>query len=220
MNNTLHKHNFETPQNGILLSFEGLEGSGKSTQIKLLQEKLKSEFEVKVFREPGSTTFGENLRNAMLNSKTDISALAQAFLFISARSQLMHELVLPALESGSLVILDRYIDSTIAYQGFAGDLSMETVLDLHKHSPLNILPNKTILLDLTVEQSIDRMKLRGNPEDFFESKKLDFFQKLKTGYDESAMAFPERIKKINATNTIQEIHNEIVKEVRGIIKKK
>ncbi len=144
------KNNF-TPKdynNSYLISFEGIEGSGKSSQIQAFTDYLESQgMTVSHFREPGGTDFGEKLRSAILDSKTSINKLAEAHLFASSRAQLLSEKVIPLLDKpNQIVILDRFIDSSIAYQGHARDLGVEIVLDIHKYYPLNLTPHKTFYL--------------------------------------------------------------------------
>ena len=132
-------------KNTYLISFEGIEGSGKSTQIKKFTEYLKSKNQdVHYFREPGGTKFGEKLREAILDSDSPIHPLAEANLFAASRAQLLSEKVIPLLEKeNQIIILDRFIDSSIAYQGIARNLGIDTILDLHKRYPLNLTPHCT-----------------------------------------------------------------------------
>ena len=140
--------NPETP-GSFFLSLEGIEGSGKSTQIQEIEKFVQSKgLRVLTLREPGGTLFGEKLREAILNSDTPLHPLAECHLFLASRAQLLKEKILPfLLRPGSVVILDRYIDSTLAYQGKARRLGYETVLTLHQHEPLNLLPHRTYFLE-------------------------------------------------------------------------
>jgi dTMP kinase len=208
--------NFSTlkTENSYFISFEGIEGSGKSTQIQSFKKKLEDDgYSVLVLREPGGTEFGEGLRNTILNSKNDVHPLAQTMLFTSARVQILSEKVLPFLEQNkSIVILDRYFDSTIAYQGFAGKLGMETVLSLHQFAPLNTLPHVTFYLKIDLQTSHDRQNARGNEKDYFESQNNQFYSTLIEGYDKAAETFTERIQVIDAKKNEEEVKNEIFKK--------
>ena len=161
----------------LLMSFEGIEGSGKSTQIDRLSRFLQSKGkQVFCFREPGGTEFGEQLRQIILNSQTQIAPIAEAHLFAAARAQLLTQEVLPKLEhKNTVVILDRYIDSSIAYQASARELGLGTILNIHKDFPLNIMPHLTLYLHIDLETSMARQKTRGNDKDYFEKENQDFF---------------------------------------------
>lgn len=204
MNNSLHSLTDlylspETP-GSFFFSLEGIEGSGKSTQIAELKKVLEQRgLRVLILREPGGTLFGEKLREAVLNSQAPLHPLAETHLFLASRAQLLKEKILPfLLTPGSAVILDRYIDSTLAYQGFARGLGVETVLALHQHGPLNLLPHRTYFLDIDLETSMQRQAGRGQEKDYFESEKTEFYEKLIQGYRSLAELFPERILKVSA----------------------
>ena len=203
-------------ENSYLLSFEGIEGSGKSTQIKKLTENLKnSHYNVSYFREPGGTEFGEKLRATILESKTPIDPLAEANLFAASRAQLLKEKILPLLEQkNQIVILDRFIDSSIAYQGFARGLGIETILDLHKRFPLNTTPHCTIYLKIDIKTSMDRQDQRGETKDYFEKENHSFYTKLIEGYDQASKIFNDRISIVDATNNIDRIHKDIINTLK------
>lgn len=177
------------------LSFEGIEGAGKSTQIIKTREWLEARgFSVHVLREPGGTPFGEKLRAAILESNAPISAIAEAYLFASSRAQLLDEVVMKELSRpGTIIILDRYIDSTLAYQGIGREIGMQTVLNIHRPFPLHLVPHLTFYLRIDPELSHRRQKVRNAPKDYFERKGTDFYKKLVAGYDHAAELFPNRI---------------------------
>ncbi len=203
----------------LFLSIEGIEGSGKSTQIKEIEKTVQEKgLRVLTLREPGGTTFGEKLREAILNSETPLHPLAECHLFLASRAQLLKEKILPfLLQPGSVVILDRYIDSTLAYQGKARRLGYQTVLTLHQFDPLNLLPHRTYFLDIELETSFERQKIRGNVKDYFESQKQEFYQNLIDGYRELSELFPERILKLNAQKSIQEVTNLIKNDLETLL---
>jgi dTMP kinase len=207
-----------TPES-FFLSLEGIEGSGKSTQIKHLEKILTDKgFRVLTLREPGGTEFGEKLREAILQSKTPLHPIAECHLFLASRAQLLHEKILPfLLAPKSVVILDRYIDSTMAYQGKARHLGLETVLDLHRHDPLNLLPHRTYFLDITLEVSQERQAKRGQVKDYFESEKSEFYANLIDGYKEMAKHFPERILTIDASKTQEEVSKIMSKDLEQVL---
>jgi dTMP kinase len=197
----------------FFLSFEGIEGSGKSTQIQKLSAYLEGlGFNVLVLREPGGSVFGEKLREALLTSNVPLHPMAEAFCFAASRSQLLTEKVLPHLEKNkAVVILDRYMDSSIAYQGFARGLGLETIAKLHEYPPLNHRPDLTIYLRIDLKTSEERQRQRGNEKDYFEKENQSFYQKLIDGYDACATHFPERIQTIDATTTQDSVFQEIKK---------
>lgn len=215
------KSRYRTPvtPGSLFLSLEGIEGSGKSTQIKAIEEFVKKKnFRVMTLREPGGTVFGEKLREAILKSETALHPLAECHLFLASRAQLLKEKILPfLLQPGSVVILDRYMDSTLAYQGKARKLGHETVLTLHQHDPLNLLPHRTYFLDISLETSFDRQKARGNEKDYFESEKTEFYQNLLDGYREVADLFPDRILKVNAELSQAAVSDAIMADLTGLL---
>jgi dTMP kinase len=211
--------NPETP-GSFFLSLEGIEGSGKSTQIGEIEHFVKSKgLRVITLREPGGTTFGENLRQAILHSEVPLHPLAECHLFLASRAQLLKEKILPfLLVPGSVVILDRYIDSTLAYQGKARKLGYETILTLHQFDPLNLLPHRTYFLDIGLETSMERQKARGNAKDYFESQKAEFYQNLVDGYRELSEIFNDRILKIDAEKSVSDVTKLILSDLEKFIK--
>lgn len=215
------KNKYKNPETdgGLFLSLEGIEGSGKSTQIKNIEHYLQGRGKrVLTLREPGGTLFGEKLRDAILQSDVPLHPLAECHLFLASRAQLLKEKILPFLqEKNSVVILDRYIDSTLAYQGKARGLGYETILTLHQFDPLNLLPHRTYFLDISLETSMERQNARGNKKDYFESEKMDFYTKLMAGYREVAEMFPERILKITAEGTPAEVQAHIMSDLEKLL---
>lgn len=213
-------YRFPVTPGSYFISFEGIEGSGKSTQIKLLEQNLKSKhFNVVTLREPGGTKFGEKLREAILESQVSLHPLAECHLFLASRAQLLKEKVLPLLlQPGHVVILDRYMDSTLAYQGKARKLGYELVLDLHKNDPLNLMPHRTYFLDISLEESMHRQALRGQNKDYFEAENHQFYSELIQGYRDMGDLFSERILKIDASQTVEEVQHAIQKDLEHILK--
>lgn len=200
-------------KDSIFISFEGIEGAGKTSQIETAKKHLESKgFEVISLREPGGTSIGESLRETILNSTTKLHPLTEAHIFCAARAAILSETVLPFLqkEGKTAVILDRYIDSTFAYQGHGRGLGVETILELHKHSPLNTMPNKTFYLKISWETSVARQKLRGQKLDYFEKEKKSFYQKLIEGFDDASSLFPQRVKVIDGEQEQKQVSANIV----------
>ncbi|MEX0798439.1 MAG: dTMP kinase [Bacteriovoracaceae bacterium] len=193
------------------ISFEGIEGSGKTTQIKILQEDLLAQgYEVSVFREPGGTQFGEKLREAILNSTEKVAPLAEACLFAASRAQLLETKTLPLLKKkGQAVIVDRYLDSSLAYQGLARGLGVDAILELHQRFPLNITPHLSFYLKIDLETSMERQRQRGEKKDYFEKETKEFYQKLIEGYDQASQLFKTRFLVIDAKASPQAVAGEI-----------
>lgn len=199
-------------------SFEGIEGAGKSTQIVKLQEYLENKnFRVLVLREPGGTVFGEKLRQAILNSQTPIQPVAELHLFASSRAQLLQEVTLKELAvPNTVIIYDRYIDSTLAYQGVARSLGIETVLQSHLCFPLTLTPHLTFYLRIPADLSHSRQKMRNAPKDYFEKQGIGFYEKLVEGYDRAAEIFADRIKIINGNQDLKRVHQDVVAQVETL----
>ena len=207
-----------TPES-FFLSLEGIEGSGKTTQIREIETYLNQKgYRTLTLREPGGTGFGEKLREAILSSEVKLHPLAECHLFLASRAQLLQEKVLPfLLQPKSVVILDRYLDSTFAYQGKARRLGLETVLTLHQHHPLNLVPHRTYFLDISLDTSLERQAKRGQAKDYFESERTEFYMALIDGYREMATVFPKRILKLNAEVSPQEVTQGILEDLKRLI---
>lgn len=222
--NDLIKAPFRAPAfpGSYFISVEGIEGAGKSTQIKLLAEYLeRKKWNVIQLREPGGTPFGEKLRQAVLQSQTPLHPLSEAMLFASSRSQLISEIVLKELSKpGTVIICDRFIDSSLVYQGFAGELGMQTILQLHQIFPLNIVPHLTLYFKIDVETSVKRQKMRNAPKDYFEAKGVEFYRKLIDGYNQVAELFPERIAVIPATGTPESVYGHMIHHLDRLLQAK
>ncbi len=203
------------------LSFEGIEGAGKSSQIVKVIEYLEQKgFRVIRMREPGGTKFGEKLRQAILESKSEIHPIAEAHLFASSRAQLLSEVTLKELKiPGTIIIYDRYIDSTFAYQGKAGGLGMETVLRLHQDFPLSTVPHLTLYIKIGLDTSQKRQTVRNAPKDYFESQGKEFYQNLIAGYEEAAETFPDRISVINGEKDFNSVFEQICLELDKLLAK-
>ena len=195
----------------FFLSFEGIEGAGTSTQILKLKEFLEEKkFRVIILREPGGTSFGEKLRSAILNTKTALHPLAETFLFLASRAQLLDEVTLKELAvPNTVVIYDRYLDSTLSYQGVARNVGIKTILEMHKCFPLNLIPHLTIYLKISLETSLKRQEKRERDKDYFESQKSNFHQKLIEGYESAAELFPKRIAVVNGERSEDDVFKDI-----------
>ena len=203
---------------GIFITMEGPDGSGKSTQIALLKEYLEKEgYDVLITREPGGTAISEAIREVILNKDfQEMSPVTEMLLYASARAQLIHEVVGPALEKGQAVISDRFVDSSLVYQGIARGLGVEKVYEVNLNAIGKYMPDVTFLLDLPAEVGISRKKDQKEL-DRMELESLEFHKKVAEGYRKLAVKFPERIETVDATLPIEKISSLIKDRVRGIL---
>lgn len=203
---------------GIFISMEGPDGSGKSTQIELLKKYFEDKgVECVITREPGGTRISEDVRGIILNRDyTEMDYMTELLLYASARAQLVSEVILPALEAGKCVISDRFVDSSAVYQGIARGLGVETVYEINKYATRNRFPDKTFLLDLPAEAGIARKKDQKEL-DRMEREALDFHERVAAGYREMAERDPERIVRIDATKSVEDIHETIVSAIEKMM---
>lgn len=199
---------------GIFITFEGSEGSGKTTQAQMLKDYLeKRSKEVILVREPGGTPVGEKLRQILLESgeEIEIAPVTEALLFAADRAQLVSKVVRPALERGSIVIGDRFIDSSLAYQGVARGCGLEAVKNLNEWATDGLEPNLTLFLDLPVAEGLARVS-KVEP-DRIESEKIEFHENVRSGYSMLQKIFSYRYAVINASGTADEVHSLVISEV-------
>ena len=197
---------------GKLVSFEGIDGAGKTTQVQLLRSALQKRGEkVVLTREPGGTHVAEQIRAILLDPlNKDLDDLTEVLLYQAARSQVYQEIVLPALARGETVIMDRSLDSSIVYQGIARGVGADLITDLNKISTRDTLPDITFLLDLPVKVSRERQETSGEAPDRIEQEKRSFHHKVRQGY---LMLYEadggQRIKKIDATQPVEKVFAKI-----------
>jgi dTMP kinase len=193
----------------MFVTFEGLDGSGKSTQVELLRKLLEEEGRTVVTtREPGGTPLGEQIREILLHRESEIVPWAEAALFAAARSQLVEEVIAPALESGYDVLCDRYIDSSLAYQGIARGVGVDRVLELNLQATRGLLPDRTVLLLVDVEESRART---GETRDRIEREDDGFVGRVDRAYRELAELFPRRILAVDGSQD----PNQLARMIRG-----
>ena len=202
---------------GKLISFEGSEGSGKSTQISRLAAHFqKTHREVISTREPGGTELGEQIRNIIVhNSKGDeMCAETELLLFAAARAQLVREVIAPALTRGAIVLSDRYLDSSTVYQGIGRNLAADPVAQINRFAVGNVMPDVTIVIDVPTSVSLARLKQRASDlPDRMERENLDFYTKIREGYLLLAKGLPGRFIVIDGTKTEDVIEKKIWAEV-------
>lgn len=210
---------------GRLISFEGLDGAGKTTQMELLAQWLDEQRIPYVrTREPGGTPLGLEIRPLLLNRPDlEITPLAEAFLFQADRAQHFEQVVLPALDEGKLVITDRCLDASIAYQGYARGVGVDLITQLSLIATQNHLPDLTIMLDLDPVQVHNRTDVANDSgglreeQTRFDKEAVQFHRRVREGFLMLAHTHPDRIRVIDASRSSEEIHQEIVGAVRSLV---
>lgn len=194
---------------GLFITFEGADGCGKTTQIKLLTEYLKEKgYDVVLTREPGCKGLGERIRELLLNYDGEISSVCESFLFLADRAQNVDIIVRKNVNEGKIVISDRHTDSSLAYQGYGRELDVEKIDMLNNIATSGLKPDLTYVFDIDVETSMQRV---GNEKDRMESAGREFFERVRQGYLKIAQKEPNRVKVINSVDSIENIHSQVVK---------
>ena len=204
---------------GRLISFEGSEGSGKSTQITRIAEHFqKAGRDVVSTREPGGTEIGEQIRNIIVhNSKGDeMCAETELLLFTAARAQLVREVIAPALLRGSIVLRDRFLDSSTVYQGIGRNLAADPVAQINRFAVGDVIPDLTIVIDVPEEVSLARLKTRASDlPDRMERQNVDFYRKVREGYLVLAKGMPERFIVVDGTKSADAVEKKVWAEVQA-----
>jgi len=197
------------------ISFEGIEGSGKSTQTRLLADFLRSKgHEVVETAEPGGTRIGGKIRTLLLDPQNHMDPLAELLLYYASRAQHVREVIYPAILRNAIVITDRFTDSTVAYQGYARGIDLSLINTLNEIVVPEMKPFLTILLDMDVEEGLHRNK-QAQKEDRFELETVEFHKRVQSGFHQIAGEEPDRIKIVDASRSTEEVS----REVQGIIEK-
>jgi len=209
---------------GRLITFEGIEGSGKSTHARLLAQKMRAEgSEVVEVREPGGTLIGETIRLLLSRrgGSETMSPQTELLLFLASRAQLVQTVILPALRRGAHVICDRFFDSTTAYQGYARRCDLKLISKINAFAVQNLSPDLTVLLDIELHAGFKRLHSRnrrqGTEKDRIESESMDFHKRVREGYLAMAKKMPERFIIINANRHIKKVHADIWKAVQNVL---
>ena len=204
-------------EQGFFITLEGTDGAGKSTQMKYLKEFFQDRgYSVVLTREPGGTIISEKIRELILdNAHEEMHEKSEALLYAAARAQHVEEVILPALKQGKVVLCDRFVDSSIVYQGKARSLGMDKVQAINEFATGGLSPNLTLWFDLPVEEGLKRVS-SGGEADRLEKEALQFHQRVYEGYRELQQREPHRIKAIDGSKSIDEIRREI----RGIVMEK
>jgi dTMP kinase len=198
----------------MFITFEGIDGVGKSTQIDLVQTWLESRgLEYIRSFEPGGTELGQEIRHLLLHRKGDVSPRSEALLYAADRAHHVATRIKPALEAGKVVLGDRYFDSSVAYQGAARELDLNEVREISLWAVDNLLPDLTFLLDLDAEKAIQRRSKTGTGPDRLEQEKVDFFERAREAYLNLAGSEPGRFVVLDASETVQQISEKLIAEL-------
>jgi dTMP kinase len=201
------------------ISLDGLDGSGKSTQARLLAEWLRGRgVSVTQCADPGGTAIGTIIRSLLLDHRHDMTLACEAFLFMASRAQLTAEIIRPALEAGRIVVADRYLLANVVYQGHAGGLDPQQLWDMGRLATSGLEPDLTLVLDLPIELAGTRREARtGGPADRMEGRHAGFHARVRAGFLAEAQRRPERIRVLDAGQSIDALHQQIREEVARVL---
>lgn len=205
---------------GIFITFEGGEGSGKTTIAAMIKEHLTKEgYQVTLTREPGGVEIAEKIRDIIHNvDYTNMDCKTEALLYAASRRQHLVEKVIPALESGHIVICDRYLDSSMVYQGIARGIGVDEVYQMNLFATENILPKRTIFFDILPEDGLKRVYANKDREvNRLDLENIDFHRKVYNGYLSLCDKFPDRIVKIDASLTIDQVFSQVLSKIKEIL---
>ena len=192
---------------GRFITFEGADGSGKTTQIEKIKEYLEKQgHKCLLTREPGGSDLGNKIREILLHYDGEVDSLAELLLYMADRAQHVKKVIIPALNEGKIVLCDRYTDSSVSYQGYARGLDIERIIELNKIATDGLEPDLTIVFDVETEVAMKRV---GDVKDRLEQEGVEFHKKLRNGYLELAKRFPDRIKVINSNLSIEEVFEQV-----------
>ena len=199
---------------GLFITFEGVDGCGKTTQINLLKEYFENQDRtVLLTREPGAKGLGIKLREILLNYDGEVSPNCESFLFLADRAQHIDTIIKPAVERGEIVLCDRHTDSTVAYQGYGRGVDLNRINMLNDIATNGMKPDITLIFDIDIETSMSRV---GKEKDRMESAGVEFFKKVREGYLDIAKNNPDRVKLIDGSNSIEEIHQKVLDIIKSI----
>lgn len=199
---------------GFFITFEGIDASGKSLQAERLTESLQERgYTTSLFRDPGSTPVSESIRLVLLDqNQAAMHPMTELFLYEAARAQLVKEMIRPALDRGIIVICDRFTDSTVAYQGYGRSLSMDIIADANRWACGETVPNRTYILDITLEESLRRRAFLEKPSDRMEKEQEHFFHSIRKGYRAIAEADPKRVLTLEGNMPMDDLSAIILKD--------
>lgn len=205
---------------GFFISFEGNDGSGKTTQIIRLSDYLKEKgMEVLLLREPGGTPIGEKIRHLVLdNENQGMCLVTEMLLYAASRAQLVHSVIRPGIMAGKAVICDRFVDSSYAYQGIGRELGLDVVKTTNGYAIGDCMPNLTFFMDIDADAAMARRNAKGEEADRIESEKMDFHRKVYEGYNTLVELYPERIKRIDVMNSPDQVFESIKAHMEELLK--
>ncbi|HDP78756.1 MAG TPA: dTMP kinase [Mesotoga infera] len=204
----------------MFVSIEGIDGCGKTTQIKLLAEYLSQlGVEFTIVREPGGTSAGEEIRQMLLHKDFRLCAESELLLFMAARAQIVREVIRPALESGRLVIADRFMDSSVAYQGVGRDLGQKVVEFMNSFAVGNTVPDITLYIDVPADVAMSRMR-KEKKNDKIEVESLEFFERVRKGYERLMAENHKRFVVIDGRKSEEQVHEDIRKSLSVLTEKR
>jgi dTMP kinase len=207
-------------QKKLFITFEGCEGSGKSTQSKLLHKWfLDSKMDTVMTREPGGTKTAEKIRDILLDKDIKLETNSQLLLHFASRIEHCSDIIKPALLAGKNVICDRFLDSTIAYQHYGHGIDINLIYKMHEALLDNIMPDITFILDIGLEKHIQRMEKRTRNKDRYESLDISFHQKVIEGFRDITKIYPKRCYLIDSSHPVEETHNTIVQKIQEYLVK-
>lgn len=200
---------------GLFVTFEGIDGCGKTTQIELLKDYFEKNGKTVILtREPGAKGLGTKLREILLNYDGDVSPTCESFLFLADRAQNVDTIVAPAVKEGKIVLCDRHTDSTVAYQGYGRGLDIKRINMLNSLATGGRKPDLTFIFDIDIDTSMSRV---GKQKDRMESSGIEFFKKVREGYIDIAKSEPDRVKLIDGTKSIEDIHQQVIDCIKDVI---
>lgn len=205
--------------NGVFITFEGPEGAGKTTQLKRICEWLDEQGVSYIqVREPGGTRIGNKIRDLVLHPDfKEMSMLTEVLLYASSRAQLVHEVIIPALTEGKVVLCDRYIDSSVAYQSYGAGVPLETVLSINEQATSGLMPQRTYLLDISLEVSESRLLERGVGKDRIEQRNRSFHKRVREGYLQLSTRYPQRFFVIQANQPMDDITEQLKSDLLEVM---
>lgn len=209
---------------GAFITFEGIDGSGKSTQLRMLASTLRlSGFEVVATREPGGTPLGKRLRLALLDAQAEVDPLAELLLYAADRAQHVRTLLRPALETSHIVLSDRYADATVAYQGAGRGFTPELIASVVELATGGLKPDLTLIFEVSVAECLRRTLRREDNEqgkDRLDAEDVEFYSRVRDAYLEIADAEPERVRVLDASGSIEETHARVIKIVMPFLEER
>jgi dTMP kinase len=204
---------------GLFITFEGIDGCGKSTQVTMTQQRLSRQgIDCLVTREPGGTLIGDKIRELVLTPGTEeMSSSCELLLYLASRAQHIHAKIGPALSVGKLVLCDRFADATVAYQGFGRGVSLHLLAQLNSFATDGLTPDLTFIFDISVELALARLRALNKKADRLESEGKEFFSKIREGYLALAASNPARIVLLQGERSIEELSEQVSQKINALI---